>query len=105
MATIDHGRVAAMSLTDCQTQTFFRLGNSNKVNMIWHQAVGPDCHVVLPAPFDHQGKIRMIVFIPEERFHSAVTTLGYMVGYTGSNDAGYSWHAMKLPSRLYNVKS
>jgi len=54
-----------MCLTNCQAQTFFRFGHGNEVDMVRHQAVSPNCHVALPTPFCHQGKIRLLVFIPE----------------------------------------
>jgi hypothetical protein len=50
--------------------------------MVRHKATGPHLHVAFAAPFGHQGKIGLIVFIPKEGIHSPVAALGDVVGDT-----------------------
>jgi hypothetical protein len=62
------------------------------MNMIRHQAIGPDLYPALCAPLRHELPIALIIIIAEENLLSAIPPLGNMVRYTGRNNSGQSGH-------------
>jgi hypothetical protein len=74
------------------------------MDMIWHEAIGPDFHRVSVAPLGHQFDIGFIIFIVEKGLHAAVTALRNMVRKAGCYDACDTGHVPKLMDRFLSVK-
>jgi len=66
------------------------------VDVVRHQAPGPDLDPALVAPFGHQGELCSVVVVAEEGLLPTVTPLGDVMGDAGGYDAGDSGHWGKI---------
>jgi len=71
-----------MSLAESSPQPVLRLRHGNQVNVIGHQAIGPNLDPSLSAPVSHQFQISRIVFIAEERLLPTISSLRYVMRQT-----------------------
>ena len=71
-----------MRLADGPPQAVLRLRDRNQVNMIGHEAVGPNLDPAFPAPVGHQFQISRIIFIAKERLLPTISALGYVIRQT-----------------------
>jgi hypothetical protein len=85
-----------MGLSDPKSQAVFSLWHGNQVNMVGHQAIGPDLHGTLPAPLRHERDVGLVILICEEGRQSAVAPLGDMMGDAGSHDACDASHGSMI---------
>ena len=54
---------------------FIAVRNDHEVNVVRHEAVGPDIHFVLTTPFRKQSQVFLVVFITEENLLAAIPPL------------------------------
>ena len=73
----------------------FFFGDTDKVNMISHETIGPDFKTVFLTIFLKPMKIMFEVIIIIENGVLIVTPLGDMVGIINSYGSCYSWHKRK----------
>ena len=72
---VDHAGVTPMGLADRATQPVGRLGHSDEVDMVGHQAVRPDLDVMGAAPLRHQFEVGLVILLAKERWLAAVSPL------------------------------
>ena len=88
--------IASMCFTNRPTKTILGLWDCNKMNMVWHEAVCPDCNIVLGTPFSHEFYVELIVVFAEKSLLPTVSTLGYMMGIAGYHHSCHSCHGAFL---------
>ena len=93
---VDAAGVAAVGLADGPRQGVFAGGDGDQVDVVRHQAPGPDLDPALVAPFGHQGEIGPVVVVAEEGLLATITPLGDVMGDAGGYDAGDSGHWRKI---------
>ena len=91
-AEIDEPCVSTVRLSDCRCQGFLALGNDDKVNVIWHEAVAPDLNGVACAPPVDQVEVGLVVVIGKEGLLPTIAALGDVVRKTGGYSSGYPCH-------------
>ena len=64
---VDHPRVSPMCFTNCPPQNVGRLWNRDQVDMIGHQAVGPEVDLLGPAELSHQIHVALVILVAEAR--------------------------------------
>ena len=75
-------------------QRGFLPGDTDKVNMIRHEAIGPDLKTIFVAVYLKPMKILLKVIIIVENRILIVATLGYMMGIIKGYGSRYSWHGL-----------
>lgn len=74
-----------MGLANGPAQSILRGRNGDQVDVIGHQAVGPDLDPALPARLGHQVEIRDVVLVAEKRLLPTVPPLGNVMRITRYN--------------------
>jgi len=64
--------------------------------MVRHEAVGPYPDIQLTAPLAQERKVRLVIFIAEERLHAAVAALGDVMSPPRSHYSRQSGHEKSL---------
>jgi hypothetical protein len=96
LSEVDHSGVTPMGFADRSTQTVGRLGDSDEVDMVGHQAVRPDLNVVDAARLRHQFQVRLIILIAKERWLAAISPLGEVVRQARYDNPCQSRHESSL---------
>ena len=73
-----------------------RLRYGEQMDVIGHQAVGPNLDPFLAAPPGHQLDVSRVVVLAEERLLTSVAALRDVVGQPGDNQPRQSCHAWRL---------
>ena len=81
-----------MHLADRTGEGLFVGRHSDKVDMVWHEAVAPYVHGEMCAPFAHESEVGLIVVVGEEGLKASITPLGDMMWQAGSNGSRDSCH-------------
>jgi len=64
-----------------------RLRHGDQMNVIGHQAIGPDRNPTLSTPLDHQLDIGRVVLVEEKRLLPTIPTLGYVMRQTRNDQS------------------
>ena len=92
-ACLHRSRIGAMDARQCAAQTV-RIGrHQDEMNMVWHQAPGPDLDAGRGAVGGQQVAIKRIIAVAEEGPRAAIAALGDVVRITGDDDTGKTGHA------------
>jgi len=84
--------ITSMGFPDCPSKAFFRIRNGNKLNMVGHEAVGPNCNNTLGTPLNHKLYVDLIILLAEKGLLSAVSSLNYMMGVSRYHHSCHSGH-------------
>jgi hypothetical protein len=71
-----------MGLADRAAQSVGRLRNRDQMDVVRHQTVCRDFHLVSAAPLTHKVPARLVIVVTEERPLPAVSPLGDEVGHS-----------------------
>ncbi len=93
LAPADVAGVAPMGLADRPAQPLGGLGGGDEVDVVRHQAIGPDLDAAALAPLCHQVQIGAVVGVAEEGLLPTVAPLGDLVRATRCDHASQSRHA------------
>jgi len=104
LTKVDHPGISAVRLANRPPQSNGSFRDSHKMNVIRHQAVGPNLNTALRAVFGHQLKIGPIIVIFEEGALTTVPTLSHVVRNTGNDRPGESGHAMIVCLAQFQIK-
>ncbi len=92
-----------MSLADGPPKRLPSLGNEDQVNVIRHQAIGPDADALPAAHFCEKIAIKFVVIRAEKHLLASVAALRHEVGKTGddkTSDASQRMRAVANPTKL-----
>jgi len=92
---IDEIRAAPVSFADGAAQTRLVARHRDDVNMVGHQAPGPDLHMPPHGLPGQQIAIDALVALLEEDRLPSVATLGNMAGRMADNDAAQASHVQR----------
>ena len=92
LAKIDMSRITTMRLSHCVTEAVGLRRNSNEMNVIGHETIGPNINFITPAGIGHQGDIFSIIIVAEKSLHAAVSPLREMMRYARYDDPRYPCH-------------
>src|SRR3972149_1853039 len=83
-----------------------RFRNHDHVDVVRHQAVGPDVHVPARAPLRHQTDVVLIIFFTEKGLLPAIAPLRDVMGQAWRHDPCESCHAARLwrPNAGYELR-
>jgi hypothetical protein len=101
---IYHSGVPTVGFTNGAPQTVLSLWNCNHVDVVRHKTIRPDLDFESSAPFSHKINVELIVILAEEGLHSAIASLGELMGGPGNHDASDSSHACKILIYRTHVK-
>jgi hypothetical protein len=79
LTEIDVSAVAAVRLADRRRQSVCLFRHGNQVNVVAHEAVGPNRYTVMRAPRGHEIDIDPKVIVPEKGVLPPVAPLGDVV--------------------------
>ena len=91
-ASVDEVGVTPMGLTHRATEGISIGGDQDKVNMVGHQAIGPDFNSCLQRLFGQQIAINFVIAVLKEDRLSPIPALRHMVGKSGYHDPRQSSH-------------
>src|SRR5712691_11449449 len=89
---VDDRSVAPMRLAERPPQRFYAIGDENEVDVLGHQAIGPDRDAVLAALARHEIAIELVVAVAKEHPLAPVAALRHMMGQAGDDEAGDAGH-------------
>ena len=92
LSKIDAPGVASVGLANGKIQTLFCFRHGNQMNMVGHQTISPDLHLILCAPFRHQFQIGLVVLIIKKCLQTPVAPLGHVVRRCRRHYSCYSRH-------------
>ena len=104
-AKVNHTGISAMCLADSASQPIGRLRDRDQVDVIGHEAIGPDLDLVSTAPLPHQLQVAAVVLVTEERLLSTVSPLRDVVRETRGDDTCQSGHDARLSAAGTPVKN
>jgi len=81
---------------DGEVKRIVTRGNGNEVNVVGHQAIAEDAHVMLAALRPQNVEIGNAVIVHKKHVLPVVPALGNMVRETRNHHAGLSWHDGRL---------
>jgi hypothetical protein len=79
-------------------------GHTDKVDMIWHEAISPDFEAILPGILGEPLQIVDVIVRIAENTLAVITTLRDVVGVTDRNGTRHSWHMIMLKLFDWPVK-
>jgi len=83
-----------MRLGERSPQAILIGGYQDHVNVVGHQAIGPDLRPGTLSHFNDQLAVGLVVSIVEERPFLTVAALSDEMGQSGNDDAGQTRHEM-----------
>ena len=98
LAEVDVVGVAPVGLAQAVRQPRSGLGHKDQVDVVGHQAPGPDRDPCGPGVLGEERLVEEVVVRAEEGRLAAIATLGDMVRQAGRNDAGETRHVRPLPN-------
>lgn len=96
---IDMAGVTSMGFTNCPGKAGLIPGHGDEVNMVGHQTIRPDVHLITDTPLRHELYVKLIVFIFEKSWLPAITPLDDMVGVPRRDYPCDSCHGARLNKR------
>jgi hypothetical protein len=87
LAEVDRARVAPVRLADGLPQLSFGMRSRDQVDMIQHQAIGPDLDPLRTAKRGRTFEVRGIVLLAEKRLLATIAALNDVVGNAWNNSA------------------
>jgi len=81
-----------MRFADRPPQRLPAVGDQDQMDMIGHQAVGPDRDTMLAALLTQQIAIEFVVGIGEKHVLAPISALGDMMGQTGNDETSDAGH-------------
>ena len=90
--------------THSAAQSVSRLRHRDQVDMVGHQAVGPDLDAAAIAPLAHQADVGLMILVGEKRAQTAVAPLRQVMREPGSHYARQPRHAGSLDRSVPSVK-
>ena len=103
LARMDCAGIGAMHPREGAPQAVRVAGHQDQMDMVGHQAPGPDLDAGGAAGAAEEIAIEHIVRIRKERLLAAVAPLGDMVRRIGNDDPGETGHARTLARRCVQV--
>ncbi len=100
---VDAPRVAAVGLAQRGAQPVLARRHENEMDVVGHQAIGPNRRVHLAAPFAEQGEIVLVVAVLEEHRQAPRAALGHVMRVSGDDQSRRSWHRWSVARRSRNV--
>jgi len=98
-------RIQQIGSADTQGQGCGCVGNGKHMDMVRHQAIGPDRYLVLCAVALKNVQVSLPVLIIPEDIRAVITALGYVVRAVRRNNSGYSRHALLVRRCPTNVNT
>jgi hypothetical protein len=95
-APVDLRRIAPVSFTDGPAEAIGRSRNHDEVDVVRHEAVGPDLDLAAVAPFCSESDVEAVIVRAEERPLSTVTALRDVVRQGGDDYAGQASHGERV---------
>jgi hypothetical protein len=92
VAGVDPGCIEGMRRSKQIREAVVPRRNGDKVNVIGHQAIGPDLSCRTPQLASQDGKIVAKVVVAKERRLLPASTLSYVMGITRHNETRHPWH-------------
>ena len=92
-ARIDEVGVAPVRLSHRQPEPGVVLRRQDQVDVVGHEAIGPDLDTPAPDLFRQKIAVDLLVAVLKENRLAPVSTLGDVVGQSGNNDASETGHA------------
>lgn len=99
LAEVDASRVASMGLANGPAQSILRGRNGDEVDVIGHEAVGPDLNPAFAAPLGHQLQIGDVVLLAEKRLLPTVPPLRDVMRITRYNHSCNPRHDDSIKER------
>jgi len=87
-ARVDDCAIAPMRLAE----RLSAIGNEDQMNVIGHQAIGPDSDAMLTALLAREIAVEFIVGVGEEHGFAPISALRYMVRQAGNDETGDAGH-------------
>ncbi len=85
LTKVNTSRVATMGFLEKKCEAVFTLGYDYKVNVIWHESVGPGLTLGIHLCDSYKFKICLIVFNFGQSSLPPITSLGDVVWITGND--------------------
>ena len=104
LAEVHTPRVASVCFSDAPSEAILRIGHGDQMDVVGHQAVGPDFDAASPAPLGHKSEIRPVVVLAEEGLLSAISPLRHVMGVARHNDTCDSRHCCSLHAHTTQAK-
>lgn len=93
-----------MSLCKCLCQSINAMRDGNCMDVIIHEAVCPDFHIMVRDELCQELEISCLVLIAEKDRLAAIAALGYVMGDVLDHYSGYSRHdSMNSRNHAKNV--
>jgi len=103
MPRVDETGVAPMRVGKRATQTVLVRRHNDDVNMVGHQAIGPDLGCGPTSGIAEQIEIKSVIAVLEEGLLPAIAALGHVLGIAGQDEARETSHAAH-PSELHSSR-
>jgi hypothetical protein len=95
-SSVDIPRIVAVDIAEGAAEGIFVCGYCDDMNMVGHEAIGPNLDAKPPSRIREQIEIKLIVAILEKGRIPPVSALGDMVRDTGKDDAREACHTRIL---------
>lgn len=96
VAPVDARRIAAMRIGDGPPQAVFVGRRDDQMDMVGHQAPGPDLAPGVPHGGAQHLDIGAVIIIAEKHRLATIAPLGDMMGQTGNDNTRKSSHGGRL---------
>jgi hypothetical protein len=99
LAAIDRDGIAGVGRRQGRAEPVLACRDEDEMDMVWHQAPGPDRSAALPAEAPQEGEVEGVVVFAEEDALAAIAALGDVVGQSRQDLAGGSRHSGRLTGK------
>ena len=103
LAQIDPPGIAPVRLGQRRPQAVDVIGHKDQVNMVGHQAIGPDRDAGLATAFGQQGLVGGIVVVGEKGGLPAVAPLRHVMGHALDHHSRQPRHDGRLGAGVHDV--
>ena len=93
---VDEVGITPVRVAHRSTKAVFRLGHHNQMDMVRHQAIGPNLNTPLPRLLCQQILVDFVIAFLKEDGFAAVPTLRHMMGQYRHHDARETGHTSEL---------
>jgi hypothetical protein len=92
LSAVDPGRVPAVRSGQSPAESLGGFGNRDQVNVIRHQAVGPDGDAVAAAGLGQELPVEAVVRRFQKRRLAPIASLGDVVRISWKDESSGAWH-------------
>ena len=100
---VDERGVASMRIAQCPRETRGVVWRENEVNVVWHEAIGPDLDRRFAAMFGEKIAIDFLVADLEENGLAPIAALGNVMRTSGDDDASETSHDQNISPRALSA--